>query len=264
MFDRTFYDWMEMEYVSLGDGLTQAGQSCPVCKGNGCLSVSRAGKNLLWLCHRASCGFRKGGGLLASLPKAERVVEYPATFTLTPVMQEYLSENYGIDSVSSNRAGIRFTGPFYSGDCNRWYLPINTVDGDIRGYVARAMDKGITPKTFNRTEKSDALAWYPNRSKTKNILVVEDQLSAIRASNHITSVALLGTHLNEDRLDELLAFDTGKVYLALDRDAVPQAVEYVRKFRGRSSGRLQLYQLLKDIKNQTPPIFEETMKNVTQ
>ena len=112
--------------------------------------------------------------------------------------------------------------------------------------MLRALD-GTKPKVISHTEKG-AMAWYVNHT-TPGVIIVEDQLSALRASSFLTSVALLGTNLSEERVAEIKKAGYSPVYLALDNDAIATAVKYVVKYR--SVLPMQLVRLSKDIKDQT-------------
>lgn len=92
------------------------------------------------------------------------------------------------------------------------------------------------------------MAWFTN-VRSSGIIIVEDQLSAIRASDYLTSVALLGTHLNDERVQELRAAKTRPIYLALDNDAIGTAVKHVVKYKSLLP--MQLVRLSKDIKDMT-------------
>jgi len=83
----------------------------------------------------------------------------------------------------------------------------------------------------------------------------------IRASEFITSVSLLGTNLNDKKIDELLEVKPPFIYLALDADAFAKSVEYTAKFRARTNGRIQLMRLRKDVKNMSPAAFEKLIED---
>lgn len=104
---------------------------------------------------------------------------------------------------------------------------------------------GAKPKVVSYTEQG-AMAWYVNRI-TPGVIIVEDQLSALRASAFLTSVALLGTNLSEERVEEIRKAGHRPVYLALDNDAIASAVKFVVKYR--STLPMQLVRLDKDIKD---------------
>lgn len=111
--------------------------------------------------------------------------------------------------------------------------------------MLRSLGEG-KKQVISFTEK-DSLAWYPN-PRADSIIVVEDQLSAVRASQYMTAVALLGTHMNEPMVLEIRERHQ-PVYLALDADAVAKAVKYVVKYRSLLP--MQLLTLDKDIKDMT-------------
>lgn len=123
-------------------------------------------------------------------------------------------------------------------------MPVRDVQGQELGVVLRSLS-GEKPKVISHTEKG-VMAWYTNHATT-GVIIVEDQLSAIRASDYLTSVALLGTNLSEERAKEIKQAGRGPVYLALDNDAIASAVKYVVKYRSVLS--LQLVRLDKDIKD---------------
>lgn len=91
------------------------------------------------------------------------------------------------------------------------------------------------------------MAWY-NRTPTEQLVIVEDQLSAIRLSKYTSSVALMGTHLNGPRVFELLASRPTKMHLWLDADAFDKAVKYAIQYKCFSVCKLE-----KDVKNLSEP-----------
>lgn len=123
-------------------------------------------------------------------------------------------------------------------------MPVRGYEGEELGVMLRALD-GRKPKAVSHTEKG-VMAWYINHT-TPGIIIVEDQLSAVRASRYLSSVALLGTNLSEERVAEIRKTRNSPVYLALDNDAISSAVKYVVKYR--SVLPLQLVRLDKDIKD---------------
>lgn len=110
--------------------------------------------------------------------------------------------------------------------------------------MLRALD-GRTPKVVSYTDKG-AIAWYINRVSNGTI-IVEDQLSAVRASAYLTSVALLGTDLSYNKVNEIKEIGRFPVLLALDNDAIAKAVKYVQQYR--SVLPMQLVRLDKDLKD---------------
>lgn len=125
-------------------------------------------------------------------------------------------------------------------------LPVYGPNRELYGCVLRSLT-GQTPKVLTHTDQG-AMAWYTN-VRNGDIIIVEDQLSAIRASAYLTSVALLGTMLNEDRVARLRSVCRGKVYMALDNDAIGTAVRHLIKYR--SFLPVSIIRLEKDIKDMT-------------
>lgn len=92
------------------------------------------------------------------------------------------------------------------------------------------------------------------------MVVVEDQFSAIRASDYLNAVALLGTHLDDIRAEEIKASKLSPIYLALDKDAWNKTIKYCIQYRSML-GLIPL-RLEKDIKNMTTEELDQLMKGV--
>lgn len=71
----------------------------------------------------------------------------------------------------------------------------------------------------------------------------------------MSSVALLSTHLNDERVEQIRANVSSPVYLALDADAFPKTIKYVQQFRSRLS--MRPVKLTKDLKDLNPQELEE-------
>ncbi len=254
-------DWVLLEYEQLGEGVTTSGNLCPQCKGGstgeGTFSVSRRDGVLLWHCHRASCGLsgsssrHRGSGEPSTRSVDVRGTvgrDYIRTSSALPEhIASILSERYGLGPRHFARWGIGWAEAE-----SRVVVPVLTPQGEPAGAVLRSVT-GAVPKSLTHTE-SAAMAWYP-RPGNKHIIIVEDQLSAIRAADYVNAVALLGTNLNEDRLYEIRDAGFREAMLALDRDAYPLSVRYAARFRGIV--RLNLVRLQADIKNQSEAQLNE-------
>lgn len=166
----------------------------------------------------------------------------------------YLQERYHITTVDISRYGLG-----WDNESDRLCIPTSDFLGNRTGVVLRALDKR-QPKTKTHTEK-DALSWFVNHSATiPGLIIVEDQFSAIRASRYLTSVALLGTHLNDQRVAEVRACKLRPVYLALDADAWSTAVRYAVRYR--SELRPHLLRLERDLKDLSPEELQEFMNGI--
>lgn len=232
-------DTILLGYEGLADGVTLAGERCPACHGGstgeGSLSVSSREGLLLWKCHRSSCGIAgssAGSGSTnryseAKVPDTRGVVGRTIERGSSPVgthARELLASKYCItaDHIAKWSLG-------WDDETNRLVIPVTDVRSERLGVVLRSLD-GAFPKSKSHTEK-DAISWFVNHT-ARGVIIVEDQFSAIRASDYLTSVALLGTHLNEERVREIRNSGLSPVYLALDNDAFAKAVGYRIKYRG--------------------------------
>ena len=249
-------DKVLLDYAHLIDGETINGEVCPYCKGgtsgDRSLSVSRRGGSLLWICYRASCPFRGGSSPLGSSSEA-RGTKVPDT--RGTVGRWIAREAEGLPSEVAESLRLRYeitashvanAGFGWDTETSRLVMPVRSYEGEELGVMLRALDDR-KPKVVSHTEKG-AIAWYVNRI-TPGVIIVEDQLSAVRASDFLTSVALLGTNLSDERVMEIKKAGLGPVYLALDNDAVASAVKYVVKYRGVLP--MRLVRLDKDIKDMT-------------
>lgn len=253
-------DFIEIEYSHLGEGETMAGQQCPACKGGSTgentLSVSRRDGRIRWYCHRASCGFRGATGKSGyqhptTAPVQVRgVVGRQLVRESDPIpteVSEYIRNRYGITGRHSALYGLGWAE-------GRLSIPVQDLQGTTVGVNLRSLD-GKQPKSLLHAEDG-ALAWYVNHT-APDVIIVEDQLSAIRASDYLTSVALLGTNLNEDRATTIRRARYRRVFLALDKDAWDKAVRYAVQYRSLLG--LRLLKLDKDLKDHTDSELLEFM-----
>jgi DNA primase len=92
------------------------------------------------------------------------------------------------------------------------------------------------------------MAWYP-REGSKFVVLVEDCYSGLRLwQEGITAVALLGTNLNDERVQEIVRGSKGAtVAVALDEDAYKRSILHVLRYRNQV--RMRLIRLKKDVKD---------------
>lgn len=109
-------------------------------------------------------------------------------------------------------------------------MPVVDEGMTLYGYTARKLDDQPGPKTLSFFENKRG-AWYFNPSSL-DVIIVEDQLSAIRASKYINAVALMGTDIPEAVLNTLRD-KAGKIFLALDKDAYRKSLKITMKNAAR-------------------------------
>lgn len=131
-------------------------------------------------------------------------------------------------------------------------MPAFSRLGVRTGFVLRSLT-GAKPKVLSFSD-SHAMAWY-SEPTINQLVVVEDQLSAVRLSRHTAAVALMGTHLNPERVFELLASRASKIHLWLDADAFGLAVKYALEYKCFSIRKLE-----RDIKNTPEPQLISILK----
>lgn len=269
----------ELDIRAIGEGLalgqSASGLVCPDCKGgrsaDRAFVVTRTETGYLYKCHRASCAvagyvsrFAKTSGQDVHEPGELRVPRSGRTFhgrlgEVPESVQRFLEESYHLTPDRSIRGRLKWCI-----EDERLWMPCIRWDGVETGYQARKLD-GTKPKVLSyRYGDRPGLAWYlsdypPKAKRLSSVLVVEDQLSAIRASEYVPTVALLGTHLSWDRVIELAAY-TDKVYLALDKDATTKSFEYQKKFGTFLP--IVVVPLEKDLKNLAPDQLIDKLKEL--
>lgn len=92
----------------------------------------------------------------------------------------------------------------------------------------------------------------------KNVLLVEDVVSAMRAADFIPAVALLGCNLSLEKLMEILKV-TDDIYLALDRDATGKALAFQRMY-SFVAPEMKVIPLDYDLKNLADKQIEEKLR----
>lgn len=253
-------DNLQSTYSSLAEGVSLAGELCPSCGGGsskeGSLSITRESGRLLFHCHRASCEFSgiatpKGGRYLhapAQQPErrdGRRSYDSLDKGPLPDAIANKLHADYSIGPRMCARGLLRWTTTHSPRDFGRVVLPVANPAGEVYGYVARKTDDQTGPKTLSMFASNEG-AWYPCNA-SKDLIVVEDQLSAIRASEYINAVALLGTNITDQTLRNIKMGNYREVFLALDPDAFPKSIRLARTHR--ATVRMTVVHLPKDIKN---------------
>lgn len=256
-------------YRTLDAGLSLAGELCPRCKGGRTgehtLSVARYEDNtLVWNCHRASCGFKGRDSTRASNPEAAaskpptKTRELPEVTSLVRIPEkarELLRTKYFFTDEHLELGRLGWTNELARtiDAAGRLYVPVFNWKGVRDGYILRSLT-GDKPKALTFV-KSGSMCWY-HKDNCDKVVIVEDQLSAIRLSKYVTAIALLGTNLNSSRVHEILSAKARDYYLWLDGDAFNLAVKYALRFKGEI--KFNITKLTKDIKD----LDEEELKQL--
>jgi hypothetical protein len=254
-------DQVRLEGFKLGVGESFSPDFCYFCKGGDnrdkrSLGITRDSKLVvLYNCSRAKCGVR--GRILSGGGGDSTVVARPVQFTPNiykglvrePSIEELalLYDLWKVDLEDVYNAG--WVVAAQEGGHLPLIMPVISPTGVIRGHVLRVQheDGSKTVRGFKAVDEP-WLCWYVNNSD--DIVVVEDQISALRAAEFCTSVSLLGAALAEEKFEEVLrvAGDKKRVWIALDRDALKKGLEFLKRYQLYCPN-LKLLVLTKDIKN---------------
>lgn len=229
---------------------------CPVCQApeRACHVFEAGGKRHVY-CFRASCGAKasfplggsSGGEGIAS-PGASQEVLRPFTgYTLPiynyPNVLDRFKQKYGF-----NPGGAISTCTYGGAPL---IIPILAPNGSVRGHVEKT---GLFPgeQKTNRIWKArhePMISWTPGGNSKRTVLMVEDQISALKyyGKTGERAVALLGTNLTMEAIAEVQLL-TDHLVIALDADATAKAFRLARKY-GSAFKSCQVKILTKDIKD---------------
>lgn len=233
---------------------------CPFCGGGRTRERSFVATNdgvqTKYICHRGTCG--KTGvwdsstagtgmptGTQLALPSRKVAAPWPAL--KAPTEQELSDYAAKYNMAPLDMARLRPQKCVYHLGEERWWYPVFGPHGSEHGGIGRSFTNA--PKSLTHIEEGYKLgSWYV-KDGAETVALVEDQVSAARMAQHVTTVALLGCHLNADLLT-LLIRHTKHLKIALDYDALDKAVALAAKvspyFRTT-----QVLSLPCDIKNMT-------------
>lgn len=265
---KDYINHVQAEYGYLAEGVSARG-ICPACDGGSTkeasLAISRDDGILKFKCHRASCNFR---GRAATVGRQDVSKESErrdrlggreryAALRKSGVPEgvaHFLIEKYFLEGKHFAQGELRWTSEFSEEGEGRLVMPVRDMRGELYGFTARKLTKGGRgPKTLNFLENSRG-SWYHGPGK-QSLLLVEDQLSALRASSFVSSVAVLGTHISDFLLADLINSGYTTVYLALDKDARKQGLKTA--IRLRSKLKMKVPDLPKDVKDMTDDELKE-------
>lgn len=242
--------------------MTSPNLLCPDCNGGlseeKSLSITQRPDGVLYNCYRATCSL--GGGFIPMsiglAPKSNKKIFKPKLYTeplrrLNARDKRWFSQRFEITTRELANADVK-----YNPERDTYVFPISDYQGREVGVVDRAY-WGRKPKSiiywFNDCVKvhfnwllatTDAALW-----DSSAILLVEDQLSGIKASRYMNTIVLLGTNFNFEIATHIRNF-TSHIVMALDADATSKAIRYKQKF-GIMFGNFDVISLSKDIKDMT-------------
>lgn len=262
---------VEFEYGRLADGETSEAEVCPSCKGGSSeeksFRVSRGSGVLLYFCHRSSCTFRgrigisyEGGGQGSGSGSTAKRVRVP-TEAADPAALRILAERYGISEQTLESLGLRWCGKSSGYYAGRFCFPIIRPDSKESGANFRTLAQGVSPKSIIQLYDPESVSssWVKLQRRSDYLVIVEDQISAYKIGAYYHSLALLGTNLNEAKVNEILEQkpEYEKVFLCLDNDATFHAIKLQLMWKSKIKGLNVIGLNNKDIKDMDEKEFEK-------
>ena len=253
---------------------------CPFCGGGAekekSFSVERDGQKGRYICFRASCGVRgyiKYGGApvqhnnnssgqsrryAGECTKVQvRVYQYlKQRFKLQPAVLKM----YGAKQTHDGRLLLPVLDPAgrSRGDNVLFYKELSTsTHGTMFPKSSLFMDFGHPAMSWHRMGMVEVLEGVYERHTLTipnffngTLIIVEDQISAIKASRLTDAVCLLGTNFSDDKIAEVgrQSAEYDRILLLLDEDAYGKSLALYRRARAVLQG-LSVRRLTKDVKD---------------
>ena len=251
-------DYVSVEGVGLveGDSLTT---QCPEC-GREKFSITRTSTGLLYNCYRDACDTAGHAGAVGISQKREKhkTLKQGKLRPYVGGLRELRGHEYARFIVDNRceRDRIQNCGRFkWATDAGCYAFPVMDPRGFERGIVLRRFD-GRLPKASTRMHTDGPhLSWYQG-GEDRRVVLVEDQISAVRLQPWYTTVSLLGTSLTPEGAMEIANYKPTRVTIALDEDAVNTAYK-LRKWYGLLFPAVDVVHLSKDVKHMTDEEIEE-------
>ncbi len=135
---------------------------------------------------------------------------------------------------------VKTNGIIYDCNMDRVILPIYDISGELVYWQGRSLDlKNNPPKYKNKSlHTRTGVLHYSGSRVADNVCVVEDIISSIIVGRIMPSVALLGTHL-DDEMALTLASNFKNINIFLDPDAQMKAVEMAIRLGPLAKGRVR-------------------------
>jgi len=235
--------------LSLGESIREI---CPLCGGGTSseksLVITRDDSGgLVYVCHRASCGSKgstiyKGGSGLPSLKPEKKVRKTfdGVTVPLSDSLRERLFNMWGVTD-----AEYWYWTKDYGG---RLAMSIRSPKYTHRGWVLRDIQgRSALKALMYLDEDEESLSWYKTHAD-KGTVLVEDIPSAVRASEYVNSVALLGTGVGLNKASEIAEYAPRPLIVALDQDATVTSFRLAQRYAALW-GDVRIQMLQKDIKD---------------
>ena len=246
----TPYQVLELIALDIEPG-TRSRVLCPKCGGGDAKETSLSlfvdhSKRIAWKCFRAKCGY--AGSPRGVSGPSTKVSSAPKYFT-APYAQCTRDTPEG--AFLYERFHISLVDVYWCDEQRRFVLPIVGPTGNRRGTQAYSFEDTRSKCISYRERVDEPFVHYTYRpGGVRYAVIVEDWFSAQKVySAGGLGIALLGTVLNRDRVEELKQYTKGlQLIVALDRDAYNKSIKYALDYGGEFSPPLKVWRLKQDLK----------------
>lgn len=249
---------MILQLPNLRPGVTER-SDCPACGGKHTFTVTNTGTEYLYNCYRASCGIKgrqqakitlDGLIMRSDVKHAKMPEDKPVDVSLfTPAitnptcweMLNLYNSRYAVEQGLINTWHDTAKNRLVFGICNPDYI---TYSGDMKyvvDYIGRLLGcsnlhqpnfgGGIRPKWKRYGRTLHPFVCPDIRRNYDTIVVVEDCFSACAVCELAAGVALLGTTLHQQHINDITKLQPKEVIVCLDHDAQHKALDMAVKLR---------------------------------
>lgn len=227
--------WILNNTLTLSDGDTITNTTCPFCNGglnnDRSFSVTRVSTGFLYNCYRASCrakGLHPCGA--SDYQGRKQRVFTPQEYKYDLAALTFAQKDWFVGKFALTGKELRSNGVLYNQTTNSFAWPIR----DCRGYEIGILDRsyaGRKPKAIAHWFNDSPKLYFPSGMELNPevCVLVEDNISAIKVSRHVNSVALLGSNISEEQAVHLAGIYS-RLVIALDPDATINALEFAQKY----------------------------------
>ena len=196
---------------------------CPKCGGGKdkerSFIITAFSHHIVYHCFRATCGATGAAAINSTGRVTAKSKPKPRPYggDLVPVPKdiwESVFAKYDISPEDLEEQGIT-----YAPGINRIRFPMYNYMGYVIGENLKAVSSDQKPKTLiNKFNDVPSLHVPLGRRLRESVVLVEDQISAIKVARVHPCMALMGTNLSDEGLKQLLVLGIKKVVLMLDGD----------------------------------------------
>ena len=220
---------------------------CHHCGGSGYIK-SGSTRNLYKL--------RKGSGVLRSMsttasPEAKLPFDYTQDLTKWSIPAKAWVFAGGLSALDIKRHKLG-----YSASLDRVVLPVyERISPILNGWQGRELIKGGTLKYITHKRRGIDLCFYSTcvKGKSDTVCIVEDVLSAIRCSEFVDGVAVLGTRYSNELIFNLTdGYSHVIIYLDNDNSIVKKKQEQLKSILSLYVDKVSIIKTNKDPKELSP------------